>query len=118
MNRPWGVNVELSPELDLLEQLNGGDMSLTLASKLFPNLERFKRVVQIYVRSGAVRLVKEGDDGERLVQPWELRQLMDDPASWTGEGGRETEYRLGLTHEGYERFAADSQGFFKWLFGR
>ena len=69
--------MELSPELDLLEQLSGGDISLDAASRLFPTAERFKRVVGIYCQSGAVKVVQRIDGVDRLCQP--LRFQTNDP---------------------------------------
>ena len=105
--------MDLSPELDLLEQLNGGDMPLAVASQIFPTLDRFKKVVDIFVRSGAVQLIQLTDDGERVVQPWELRNLTNDPAPWTG-----SRYMLRQSPQGSEQFVNDSQRFWKEFFAR
>ena len=112
-----GPHMELSPELDLLEQLSGGDLSLDAANRLFPTAGRFNRVVEIYCRSGAVKLIETIDGGDRPVELWELRRLLADT---TGPAGRNPldGYRLALTPQGYNQFAADSQAFYKELFGR
>jgi hypothetical protein len=110
--------MHLSPELELLEQLTGGDIPLGIASKLFPDTERFLNVVDIFLRSQSVRVIRTESDNERFVQPWELRLLLEIPEAWAQRPGQPAEYRLQLTAEGYKQFASDSQGFFDQLFGR
>ena len=75
--------MSLPPELELLEYLCGEDTPLCLAGRLFPSIDRAKRVVDIYVRSHAAILLCKTNDEGRIVQVWELRELLADPSIWS-----------------------------------
>ena len=56
----------LSPELETLDQLQGGDLSLELVAKLFPSFDDFRRGVQGMLSSGDVVLTAQ--DGSEVPE--------------------------------------------------
>jgi hypothetical protein len=50
----------MSPELETLDQLLGGDMPLAVVCGLFDNGERFARSVAAMLHAGEVRLYVDG----------------------------------------------------------
>ena len=91
-------------------------MSMHVARQIFPITERMTRVVEVLVRSRAIELVRKHQNGEELVQLWELRGLLSHENWWSTQTNAAPEYCLRLTRAGYERFATDGQGFFDRLF--
>lgn len=66
----------MSPELDTLDQLLGGDMPLPLIRVQYPDDARFARGLLWLLHAGEVRLV--GDDGTELPL-WRCREVLVDP---------------------------------------
>jgi hypothetical protein len=63
----------MSPELETLDQLLGGDMSLTVIRGLFENHDRFARAIAAMLDAGEVRLVDS--DGTELPG-WRWREVL------------------------------------------
>jgi hypothetical protein len=87
---------EQSPELEVLDQLLGGDMTLDVLRLLFWNDGDFGHAIRMMLEDGDVRLI----DGEGNVLPdWKHRHVMSDSGSWA----RGTAYRLSITERGARR---------------
>ena len=83
----------VSPELETLDQLLGGDLSLSLIRGLYPDDGRFARGMSDLLHSGEVRLVGE-DDTE--LSRWRWREVLADPSAWN-------EVHVGITRAGARR---------------
>jgi hypothetical protein len=83
----------MSPELETLDQLLGGDMSLTIVRELFENQERFARAIAAMLDAGEVRLVDS--DGTELPR-WRWREVI----AGDTEGA---DLRLSITDAGERR---------------
>lgn len=79
----------MSPELETLDQLQGGDLPPSVVRKLYPDNVRFLDGVLGLLRSGDVRLT---DKNGRDVPEWR----------W-GEALAEAGARLSLTDQGAKR---------------
>jgi len=86
----------LSPELETLDQLQGGDLSLELVAKLFPSFDDFRRGVQGMLSSGEVVLTAQ--DGSE-VPKWRWEELFRQQAVF----GWMAQLRLRLTPQGGQR---------------
>lgn len=64
----------MSPELEALDQLLGGALSLTVIRQIYPDHNRFSHSIQAMVQSGDVRLISH--DGSE-VEHWQLRGLFE-----------------------------------------
>lgn len=62
----------MSPELETLDQLLGGVLSLDIILRLYPDTEAFQRGVHGLLSGGDVRLLT--DEGVE-VPPWRWREL-------------------------------------------
>jgi len=87
----------LSPELETLDQLLGGDVPLSVIRTIFPDDDACFRGVASLVRGGDVLLLNEGDP----VPEWRVRELLDDR---TVVGSME-DFSLHLTNQGASRIA-------------
>lgn len=67
----------MSPELETLDQLSGGDMPLPLVRQLYPDSARFVRGLSALLQSGDVRLVEEGG-----ADQWRWQEMLADPNTW------------------------------------
>jgi hypothetical protein len=86
----------MAPELEVLDQLLGQDISLDLIAKLFPDREHCRRAVQAMLKDGDIRIV----DSEGVPIPeWRYRELQHQPEFWE----RDTPYRLTITEQGAKR---------------
>jgi hypothetical protein len=83
----------MSPELEILDQLLGGDLPLSVVRSLFNDEGRFARGVLALLRIGEVRLLAA--DG-REVPRWKWPEAL-------GPGSDETEARLSITPAGASR---------------
>ena len=63
----------MSPELDTLDQLLGGNMSLKIIRQIFPNDEGFTQGVLGLLRDSDVRLLVGGEE----VPRWQWRALFE-----------------------------------------
>ena len=86
----------MSPELETLDQLQGGDLSLELVAKLFPSFDDFRRGVQGMLSSGDVVLTAQ--DGSE-VPKWQWQELFRNQRV----PGSVTQLRLRLTRQGSQR---------------
>jgi hypothetical protein len=86
----------MSLELEVLDQLEGGDMPLSVVASLFPDEAHARRAIAALIAAGEVSLLAaEG----AAVTPWQLRELERQPASWRAD----TWHRLALTDAGARR---------------
>lgn len=85
----------MAPELELLDQLLGGDLSLAVLRPLFDTDERFRAAAAALLHAGDVRLVATGGAD---VPRWQWRDVLADQA------GR-CRYQLCLTAAGARRVA-------------
>ncbi len=85
----------MSPELEVLDQLVGGEMSVAVLCRLFHGRDRFVQAVTCMVAAGEVRLT---DSRSVDVPAWNwkhaLQKCLEDPAD---------EYRLAITDAGCRR---------------
>ena len=86
----------MSPELETLDQLQGGDLSLELVAKLFSSLDDFRRGVQGLLSSGDVVLIAH-DGSEVAKRHWQ--ELFRQHAV----AGSIAQLRLRLTPQGVQR---------------
>jgi hypothetical protein len=81
----------LSPELETLDQLLGGDMPLRLVRGLFADAASFRKGMIGLLSSGDVRLISNKSDA---VPEWRWQEILsaDEPAEYlvqiTEAGGR------------------------------
>ena len=69
----------MSPELETLDQLQGGNMPIAQVRWLFDDRDRFERAIVAMLDAGEVRLI-EGNGSE--APRWRWRQLLaDGPAA-------------------------------------
>jgi len=62
----------MSPELQTLDQLLGGDMSLSVTRQLYPDDAAFVRGIHGLLAGGDVRLLR----GAEVVPEWRWRQIL------------------------------------------
>ncbi|HVA50462.1 MAG TPA: hypothetical protein VNH11_29205 [Pirellulales bacterium] len=98
----------VSPEVNLLRRLASSDLSLLAAIRLFPRIDLAKKLVEACVRCDAVELVSKEDGSEKVVQPWRLRFVLNDPGTWDADGELAAVYHLRMTAEAQQRYANDS----------
>ena len=79
----------MTPELEVLDQLEGGDMPLSIVVSLFPDEAHARRAIAAMVVAGDVNLLDA--EGAPLA-PWQLRELERQPACWRAD----TQHRLAL----------------------
>jgi len=61
-----------APELELLDQLCGGDLSLAVCQRLFSSREQFLRAARGLAASGHIHVV---DGAGNEVEPWRWDEL-------------------------------------------
>jgi hypothetical protein len=84
----------MSPELETLDQLLGGDLTLAIVRGLFETDERFVRAVLAMLDAGEIRLYANGVE----VPRWRRRDMLSAP----GQSGL-AEPRLTITEAGARR---------------
>ena len=72
----------MSLEIEVLDQLQGGDLPLAVVCGLFPDEAHARRAIGALLAVGAVTL-RDGDGQE--VRPWQVRVLATQAASWTAD---------------------------------
>ncbi len=88
----------MSPELDTLDQLLGGDMPLSIIRGLFSDGQRFVRSIQAMLTTGEVRLVfPNGSE----VPHWNWRAVLAGAATASSP----SKVLLSITDVGYNRIA-------------
>jgi hypothetical protein len=85
----------MSPELETLDQLLGGDLPLTVIHGLFNNGERFVGAILAMLEAGEVRLLTS--DGTE-VPPWQWQAVLNASCSAAASGAR-----LAITTAGARR---------------
>lgn len=92
-------------ELELLDQLLTSDEPLRLAWLIFDvdhtpaNLERARRAIQTQVKDGLLHVLYKGNEVERILELWEVRQVLADEAHWLASHAAAT-YFLRITEAG------------------
>ena len=85
----------MSLELEVLDQLEGGDLPLSVVASLFPDEAHARRAIAALMVAGEVDLSAEG----AALAPWQLRDLERQSTSWR----EDTRHRLALTDVGARR---------------
>lgn len=86
----------MTPELEVLDQLLGGDLSLTTIADLFPDQDRCRRAIGAMLKAGEVRIL---DAGGQELPAWRYREVEAAPDTWS----KATTYRLSITDAGAKR---------------
>ena len=86
----------MSLELEVLDQLQGGDLPLGVLAALFPDEAHARRGILAMVLAGDVNLL---DVEGVALSAWQLRELQRRPSSWRTD----TQYHLSLTEAGARR---------------
>ena len=89
----------MTPEIEVLDQLEGGDLPLSEVVSLFPNEEDARRAIVAMVAAGELRLL---DVKGVALLPWQLRELERQPGPWRAD----TRHRVSITDAGSHRFGA------------
>jgi hypothetical protein len=85
----------MSPELEMLDQLLGGELPLSVIRGLFDDSERFAQAVAAILHAGEVRLYVDGDEAPR----WRWADVLSAPRDQTDLAGA----RLDITEAGVRR---------------
>ena len=88
----------MSPELETLDQLLGGDLPLTLIRGLFNDKERFVHAVVAMLDADELQLLKPD---EMEVPRWLWRAVLNEASGLPAEN----DYRLSITEVGARRIA-------------
>jgi hypothetical protein len=86
----------LSPELETLDQLCGGDMGLAIIRRLFIDDERFYRASLLMLDEGVIRLI--GPNGDDVIS-WQWREVLSSRRVLSTL----EDYRLSITERGARR---------------
>lgn len=86
----------MSPELETLDQLLGGDLPLVVIATLYPTPEAFDKGIQGLLSSGDVLLF---DSDGNQIPAWQWREVFS-PSLQTGQVIR---FRLRITPKGAKR---------------
>jgi hypothetical protein len=86
----------MSPELEALDQLQGGDMPLRVVAALFPDEAHTRRAIAAMLAAGDLTVI---DAAGAAVALWQVRDLERQPGSWHND----TEFRLAITTAGARR---------------
>jgi hypothetical protein len=86
----------MTPELEVLDQLLGGDLSLAVIADLFPSQANCRQAIGAMVKAGDVCILDA--EGEALPA-WRYRELENAPDTWS----RTTPYQLSITENGAKR---------------
>ncbi len=86
----------ISPELEVLDQLSGGDLPLNVIAGLFVEPVHCRTAVAAMLSDGQVQILTP--DGI-AIPAWKYRELEHEPDFW----GSSTTYRLSITERGAKR---------------
>jgi len=86
----------MTPELEVLDQLLGGDLSLGVIASLFRDKDHCRQAIGAMLNSGEVCIV---DALGQALPAWRYRELEAAPDTWS----EETTYRLSITDVGAKR---------------
>jgi hypothetical protein len=89
-------SVAMTPELEVLDQLVGGDLSLAVIADLFPDQDRCRQAIGAMLKAGEVCIL---DAQGQALAAWRYRELEDAPDTWS----KATAYRLSITDAGAKR---------------
>jgi hypothetical protein len=91
----------MSPELEILDQLVGGDMLVCVLRQLFQDEEHFIRATTWMLNQGEIQLIDQ-EGAEVPAWNWKhaLRKSLETPAD---------EYRLSITLSGCRRFNGEQR---------
>jgi hypothetical protein len=84
------------PEMEMIDQLIGGDLPLTAVSRLFDSDERARKVVGLYLGKGIVVFIRQ----ESTMPLWESLTLLRNPEPLE----RHEEVRVSITDYGARAF--------------
>jgi hypothetical protein len=91
-----------SPEIELIDQLEGGPLPLRVVLGLFADREQAFRVLLIYVSNGIVRISRIGNLSAALRE-WEVRELAQRTSDQTHV--EDDSLMVELTPEGASRWS-------------
>jgi hypothetical protein len=83
----------MSLEVEVLDQLLGGDLPLNVIAGLFPDADHCRRAIQAMLIDGQIRIV---DAGGATIPDWRYRELQFEPDFWASG----TPYRMAITDFG------------------
>lgn len=86
----------MSFELELLDQLQGGDLPLGIAASLFPDEAHARRAIAAMIAAGELELI---DGKGAVLSSWQRRELEHQLGSWRAD----SVYRLSMTEAGARR---------------
>jgi hypothetical protein len=86
----------MTPELEVLDQLIGGDLLLNVIAGLFPDRDHCRQAVSAMLKSGEINIL---DPSGQLVPAWRYRELEGTEELWSAG----TAYRLSITEAGAKR---------------
>ena len=69
----------MSPELETLDQLQGGDMPVALVRRLYPSEGEYLKAVLAMIVAGEIRLAVDGAD----VPHWQRFEILRNPPPGT-----------------------------------
>jgi hypothetical protein len=87
----------MSPELEMIDQLLGGDLSLPVVRGFFPDDDRARRALANYVSKGVVLFIT---DKEGVLPKWKCEEMFRrlEPLE------HHNEVRVSLTHKAAKMF--------------
>ena len=86
----------MSPELEVLDQLQGGDLPLRVVASLFPDEAHARRAIAAMLAAGELELL---DAKGTVLTPWQQSELERKSDSWCAD----TQYSLAMTEAGSRR---------------
>ena len=70
----------MSPELETLDQLSGGDLSVSVIRSLFPDEDQFLRAIEAMLEAGEIRLTTADNT---VVPKWQRRETLHSATDFT-----------------------------------
>jgi hypothetical protein len=95
----------MSPEMDLLDHLCGGDENLFVALQVFgwpDDAQAFARghyAISKQIEEGIIQIKQRRASNERVLPEWEAKQALSNEENWLKQG-EEKEFYLSLTEKG------------------
>ena len=86
----------MSLELEVLDQLQGGELPLRVVASLFPDEAHARRAISALLLAGEVAIL---DAKGATVAPWQLHELDRESGSWRTD----SQYHVSLTDAGARR---------------
>jgi hypothetical protein len=83
----------MTQELEVLDQLLGGDLPLNVIAGLFPDREHCQRAIAKMFQAGQILIL---DSSGNPIAFWRFRELKAQPETWAVG----TQYRLSITEAG------------------